>query len=207
MFRPEHRLGSAIYRIAELVGACCLLLGSAAEAARFSTVVIDAGHGGQDKGAQRAGVRESRLTLQTAARLEKLLQKKGIKTVMTRRSDVFVSLDSRIAMANRQRSAIFVSIHFNADTSSRYRGVETFFYGPAGRRLAQSIQGRLASRLKTEDRGAKGRSLKVITGTACPAVLVECGFLSHPGERGRCSSAVYQQAAAQAICDGIMATR
>lgn len=147
------------------------------------------------------------MTLQTALRLEELLRKKRIRTVMTRRSDVFVSLDRRIATANREHSAIFVSIHFNAYASSRFRGVETFYYGLAGRHFAQSIQRRLASRLKTQDRGAKGRSLKVLTGTSCPAVLVECGFLSHAGERARCQTAAYQQAAAQAICDGIMAAR
>jgi N-acetylmuramoyl-L-alanine amidase len=190
-----------------LLGVLCLLFGAIAEAARFNTVVIDAGHGGKDKGAFRSGVRESHLTLQTAQRLEKLLKRKGLKTAMTRRSDVFVSLGSRVAIANRHRSAVFVSIHFNACTDSRYRGVETFYAGPAGSKLARAIQTRLASRLKTQNRGVKQRSFKVLRQTKCPAVLVECGFLSHGSERARCRSAAYQQTAAQAICDGIMAVR
>lgn len=190
-----------------LLGALCLLFGAIAEAARFNTVVIDAGHGGKDKGAFRSGVRESHLTLQTAQRLEKLLKRKGLKTAMTRRSDVFVSLGSRVAIANRHRAAVFVSIHFNACTDSRYRGVETFYAGPAGSKLARAIQTRLASRLKTQNRGVKQRSFKVLRQTKCPAVLVECGFLSHGSERARCRSAAYQQTAAQAICDGIMAVR
>jgi N-acetylmuramoyl-L-alanine amidase len=185
-----------------------LSLGLLAQAqARFSTVVIDAGHGGKDKGAYWGGVRESHLTLQVAQRLEALLKKKGMKTAMTRRSDTFVSLGSRVAVANRHRSSVFVSIHFNACPDRRYRGVETFYAGPAGRKLAVAIQGRLASRLKTSNRGVKQKSYKVLRLTSSPAVLVECGFMSNTAERGRCRTGVYQQAAAQAICDGIMAAR
>ena len=204
---PGVTISSLFLRAASLLAGLCLLLGGAAEAARFHTVVIDPGHGGKDKGAFRGGVRESHLTLQTARRLESLLKRKGLKTTMTRRSDVFVSLSSRVAIANRHRSAVFVSIHFNACRDSRYRGVETFYGGPAGSKLARAIQTRLASRLKTHNRGVKQRSFKVLRQTKCPAVLVECGFLSHGGERNRCRSGAYQQAAAQAICDGIMAVR
>jgi N-acetylmuramoyl-L-alanine amidase len=185
-----------------------LCLGLAAQAqARFSTVVIDAGHGGKDKGAYWGGVRESHLTLQVAQRLETLLKKKGLKTVMTRRSDVFVSLGSRVAIANRYRASVVVSVHFNACTDRRYRGVETFYAGQAGRKLAQSIQSRLAPRLKTNNRGVKRKSYKILRLTLAPAVLVECGFLSNAAERSRCKTAGYQQTAAQAICDGVMAAR
>jgi N-acetylmuramoyl-L-alanine amidase len=185
----------------------CLLVGAQMEATGFSTVVIDAGHGGKDKGAYWGGVRESQLTLQVAQRLEQLLKRRGMKTAMTRRSDVFVSLGSRVAVANRYGSSVFVSIHFNACTDRRYRGVETFYGGPAGRKLAQSIQSRLATRLKTSNRGVKPRSFKVLRLTSSPAVLVECGFLSNTAERGRCKTTGYQQTTAQAICDGIMAAR
>jgi len=207
MYSPGLKGFSAVKRWASIFLIFCLTIGGSAEAARFSTVVIDAGHGGNDKGAFRSGVRESYLTLQTAQRLEQLLKKKGFKTAMTRRSDAFVSLDSRVATANRYASSVLVSIHFNSCTDSRYRGVETFYGGPAGMTLAKAIQSRLAARLKTANRGAKQRGFKVLRQTKGPAVLVECGFLSNPGERSRCKTSGYQQTAAQAICDGIMAAR
>jgi N-acetylmuramoyl-L-alanine amidase len=185
----------------------CLAFSAEVQAARFSTVVIDPGHGGKDKGAYWGGVRESHLNLQVAQRLERLLKRKGMKTAMTRRSDVFVSLGSRVAVANRYRSSVFVSIHFNACPDRRFRGVETFYAGPAGRKLAKSIQSRLAPRLKTSNRGVKHHAYKVLRLTVSPAVLVECGFISNTAERGRCKTAGYQQTAAQAICDGIMAAR
>lgn len=182
------------------------LFGSLAEA-KITTVVIDPGHGGKDKGAFWGGIRESHLALQVAQRTEALLKRRGMRTVMTRRSDVFVSLPSRVSIANRQRNAVFVSIHFNACPDSRFRGVETFYWGPAGKSFASQIQKRLAQRTKTLNRGVKRKGYRVLVHTRCPAVLVECGFISHPGERARCRTAAYQQAVAQSICDGVMAAR
>lgn len=207
MFRSRMKAASPAWLVGWLIAFQAALSCGPATAGGFSTVVIDAGHGGKDKGAFHGGIRESRLTLGLAQRLEKLLAKKGLRTVMTRRSDVFVSLGRRVAIANRYRSAVFVSIHFNACGDPRYRGTEIFYGGPSSRKLAKSIQGRLASRLKTRDRGVKIRPYKVLRLTRCPAVLVECGFLTNAAERARCRTAAYQQTAAQAICDGILAAR
>ena len=176
-------------------------------AARFSTVIIDPGHGGKDKGAYWGGVRESTLNLKVAQHLEGLLKKRGIRTVMTRRSDVFVSLGSRAAIANRYRSAVLVSIHFNASTNRAIKGAETFYWGEQGRIIAGAIQRRLPARLKTVNRGAKRHGFTILVQTRCPAVLVECGFISNTSERGRCLTAWYQQTAARAIYDGLMACR
>ncbi len=86
----------------------------------FRTVVVDAGHGGNDNGASRRyGGAEKTATLDVATRLERKLRESEFKTVMTRSDDTFVSLDKRAAISNRQKNAIFVSIHFN---DSRRRG-------------------------------------------------------------------------------------
>ncbi|MBK1825902.1 N-acetylmuramoyl-L-alanine amidase family protein [Haloferula rosea] len=182
-------------------------LAGMAEAARFSTVVIDPGHGGKDKGAYWGGVRESTLNLKVATKLEALLKKRGIRTVMTRRSNVFVSLQSRVAMANRYRSAVFVSIHFNASTNTTIKGAETYYWGTTGRMIAGAIQRRLPARVVTRNRGARRHGFTVLTQTRCPAVLVECGFISNSRERARCSTDWYQETAARAIYDGLMACR
>jgi len=183
------------------------LLAGAVQAARFSTVIIDPGHGGKDKGAYWGGVRESQLNLKVAQELEKLLKKRGIRTVMTRRSDVFVSLGHRAAVANRYRSAVFVSIHFNASTNRSIKGAETYYWGSTGRMIAGAIQRRLPSRVKTSNRGIRRHGYTVLMKTRCPAVLVECGFISNSRERGRCATQWYQQTAARAIYDGLMACR
>src|SRR6266481_8572425 len=87
----------------------------------FKTVVVDAGHGGKDSGAyRRSGPPEKMVTLDVAQRLERRLRESQIKTVMTRDSDVFIPLNDRVAIENKQKNAIFVSIHFN---DSRKRGM------------------------------------------------------------------------------------
>jgi N-acetylmuramoyl-L-alanine amidase len=86
----------------------------------FSTVVVDAGHGGIDSGAlRRYAPPEKMVTLHVAQRLERKLRESKIKTVMTRDSDVFIPLNDRVAAENSQKNAIFVSIHFNDSRKRR----------------------------------------------------------------------------------------
>ena len=189
-------------------GFICLFGGAgSAAAARFNTVVIDPGHGGRDRGAVWGGVRESNLNLAVAQDLEALLKKRGIRTVMTRRSDVFVSLQRRAQIANAQRNAVLVSIHFNASTNTAVRGAETFYWGNQGRILANAIQRRLAPRLQVRNRGIHRKGYTIMMQTRHPVVLVECGFISNPNERRRCVTRWYQQTAAKAIYDGLIAYR
>lgn len=184
-----------------------ICLAAIAPAAKFSTVIIDAGHGGKDKGAFWGGVRESRLALSVAQHLEGMLKKKGVRTVMTRRSDVFISIPRRAAVGNAYRHAVLVSIHFNAHTNTRVRGTETFHWGASGKVLAGAIQRRLAPRLGTINRGVQRKGFTLLVQSRHPAVLVECGFISNPAERARCVTRSFQVTAAQAICDGLMAYR
>ena len=166
-------------------------------------VILDAGHGGRDRGAVWGGVRESDLNLKVAKRVESSLKGRGYSVTMTRRSDVFVSLGRRAQIANRYRNCIFVSIHFNATLHTGVRGAETFYVGSRGSYLAKSIQRGLVSELKVRDRGYKYRRYSVLSHTHCPAVLVECGFISNSYERSRCKTSGYQAAASRAIVAGI----
>lgn len=177
-----------------------------AQARTVSRVIIDAGHGGKDKGAHRGRVYEKTLALSVAKRTEALLKAKGMPVTMTRRSDKFISLTDRALIANRYKNAVFVSIHFNAHTSSRYHGLESFYYGAEGSKLASHIHLRLLSRLKIKDRRSRQRKdLAVLRRTSCPAVLIECGYISNPTERARCVTSSYQYNCARAIADGILA--
>lgn len=183
-----------------------LSLGLSAHARDVSRVIIDAGHGGKDKGANRGKVYEKDLALSVAKRVAKLLKDRQMPVTMTRSGDAYISLSGRAAIANRYRNALFVSIHFNAHKSSRYHGVETYYYGEQGKRLAAHIHLRLLSRLKIRNRDTRQRKdLAVLNKTRCPAVLVECGYISNHTERRRCQTATYQNECAIAIADGIMA--
>ncbi|HWK09989.1 MAG TPA: N-acetylmuramoyl-L-alanine amidase [Vicinamibacterales bacterium] len=108
-----------------------------------SRIVIDAGHGGHDPGAQGNGINESELTLDVAQRLQKLLQKvPDVEVVMTRDSDVFIPLQERTAIANREGADLFLSIHANASRSPAARGIETYFLNFATNPEAEAVAAR-----------------------------------------------------------------
>jgi len=171
-------------------------------------VVIDAGHGGRDEGAKWGGVRESDLNLKVAKKVEALLKAKGIPVTMTRTSDKYVSLSQRAAIANKYTDVIFISIHFNAHRLTSVKGVETFYASAKGKPIAIGIQRKVVGLVKTRNRYIKrGINYAVLNKTKCPAVLVECGFISNASERRRCNTSWYQSLAARGIVEGILLTR
>ena len=196
-------------------------------------VVIDAGHGGDDRGAvSRKGVREKDCTLDTSIRLEKILKSRGISTVMTRRKDVFIELEERARIASRYSNYIFVSIHFN-DASGSARGLETYCFPPLGggsteyegrvfKRDSVTMPGNKSDLLniflanaihqqiiklypqdEEADRGVKRARFVVLKENHLPAVLVEGGFLSNRTESGKISTPEYRQLMAEKIANGI----
>lgn len=187
--------------------AAALVLGGIANAANFRTVVIDPGHGGQDLGGQWGRVYEKHLALDTAVRLEKKLKAAGYQTVMTRRSDYFVSLPGRVAIGNNQKNAIFVSVHYNFTVNQDANGLETFYHGEGSRLLAQHVQYNLVRRTNTIDRKAKFARFFVLRNSTIPSILVECGFISNSSERNRMKSADFRDSLAQGIVDGIQGYR
>ncbi len=184
-----------------------LVLLASAQAAGFRTVVIDPGHGGHDKGGQWGLVYEKHLALDTSARLEKELQKRGFRTVMTRRSDYFISLPERVRITKQHRNAIFVSVHYNYTWKKHVSGLETFYHSGKSRALASHIQNGMLGKVRAVNRGAKYARYYVIRNNDCPAVLVECGFVSNARERARMKSAWFRQALAEGIADGIVRYR
>jgi N-acetylmuramoyl-L-alanine amidase len=168
------------------------------------TVVIDAGHGGYDRGGipgQR--VSEKDMTLDVAQRLKSVLAASGYRVVMTRDSDVFVPLGTRCAIANSNRNAIFVSVHFNSATRSGASGIETYFYNRDSLSLASAIHHYVAGGAPSSNRGVRRRGYFVLRRTNMPAVLVECGFLTNPTEAGYAQNASYRQKLAEAIAAGV----
>ncbi|PYI92306.1 MAG: N-acetylmuramoyl-L-alanine amidase [Verrucomicrobia bacterium] len=185
----------------------CLCAGAPrleAQLTRFTTIVIDAGHGGYDRGGipgQR--IPEKVMTLDVSQRLKPLLEKAGYRVIMTRDSDVFVPLPTRIAIANSYPNAVFICVHFNSATRSGANGIETYFYSTESAPLAASIQGAVLGGAPTENRGVRRRGYYVLRRTTIPAVLVECGFLTNPTEAQYAQSAAYRQKLAENIARGI----
>jgi N-acetylmuramoyl-L-alanine amidase len=202
------------FGIALAAGLLITGLSSASHAARRSsssggdsspiTVVIDAGHGGHDRGGipgQR--IAEKDMTLDVALRLRNVLSANGYHVVMTRSDDVFVPLAGRVAIANSYRNAVFVCIHFNATGRSGASGIETYFYSRDSLPLASAIHYYVTGGAPSANRGVRRRGYYVLRKTTIPAVLVECGFLTNPTEAAYAQSAGYRQKLADEIAAGI----
>ncbi|MHA7840168.1 MAG: N-acetylmuramoyl-L-alanine amidase family protein, partial [bacterium] len=130
--RSLERLRLALRsRLCVLVAAGLIGVMAAASAIatdRFDVVVLDAGHGGHDEGATGpSGLHEKDLVLDVARRLAHRLRARGLRVVLTREDDRFLSLEQRTAVANDARADLFLSIHANASRSTRPKGVETYF--------------------------------------------------------------------------------
>lgn len=200
-----------------LVGGACIALASCAgtgggnrknTSRTFTTVVVDAGHGGRDAGAQRRyGPAEKVVTLDVAQRLNRKLRESQFRTVMTRNSDVFIPLDERVAIGNRQGNSIFVSVHFNDARRRGIHGFETYYSSPYARSLAQRIQRKLLSLPGTTNRGVKTANFRVIKNAIYPSVLVECGFLSNRREGAQARSAAYRDMLADKISEAVVEER
>ncbi len=174
----------------------------------FTTVVVDAGHGGKDNGAfRRFGGAEKNATLDVATRLASKLRESQFHVVMTRSSDVFIPLDERAAISNRQKNAIFVSVHFNDSGRRGIRGFETYYHSAAARPLAYRIQQQLMTLPGASNRGVKTANFRVLRKAAYPAVLVECGFLSNRTEGAAARSANRRDDLADKIAEAIVDQR
>jgi N-acetylmuramoyl-L-alanine amidase len=184
---------------------------SAAQARRASqdsgastTVVIDAGHGGHDRGGiPGQTIAEKEMTLDVAQRLKKVLAASGYRVVMTRDSDVFVPLATRVAIANSYSNAVFVSVHFNSARRSGAGGIETYFYGRESLPLASAVHYFVAGGAPSSNRNVRRRGYYVLRKTRVPAVLVECGFLTNPNEAALAQTASYRQKLAEEIATGV----
>ncbi len=200
-------------------------------------VVVDPGHGGGDYGTRAArGLSEKAANLDVSKRLVRLLEAAGIPWVLTRTKDRYVDHGVRAALADDRPGYIFVSIHFNEDSSRETVGWETYCLSPQyapstssggtlrgdereawpGNEfdhhnflLTQAIH-RAAVTAKTNapsDRGLKRARFKVLRLARAPSVLVEGGFMSNPAESALLKTEAYRQQIAQWVFDGIMAYR
>lgn len=194
------------------------------------TIMIDAGHGGKDTGA--IGVnkkKEKDITLAIALKLRRQLIRQGYSVRLTRGGDTFPTLEQRVAIweKSRPRPDLFISIHCNATSNRKVSGLETFAATPLNvpstsddklntnasasnpfnrqnTLLAYSVQRALTKNLPhSPDRGVKHAKFYVIRNVACPAILVEVGFLSNWSECSRLSTDSYQEQVAKALLTGI----
>lgn len=170
-----------------------------------STIVLDAGHGGTDPGAQRGSIDEKDLTLAIVKETERLLKQSGVKVTLTRDSDSTVTLAERVEITNKKSPDLFLSVHINSlQSTSDIHGIETYYQTPQSKALAQAIHDSLVTGLEAPDRKIRTARFYVINRTSVPAVLAEVGFISHKQERDKLASADYQKKVAGALAKGVV---
>ncbi|MED5586587.1 MAG: N-acetylmuramoyl-L-alanine amidase [Verrucomicrobiota bacterium] len=184
-------------------------LSATAGAADFSRVVIDAGHGGHDRGAGFSHTYEKHLALDVARRLDLYLKAQGIQTTLTRDSDKFVTLSRRVAISHAAGNAIFISIHFNHARRRSAAGIETFYNArnAASRKLAQMVQSATLYKTRSKNRGVKHARFHVLSQNKQPAILLECAFLTNSSDRTRALDPVYRQRIVEGIAMAIIKFR
>lgn len=189
------------------------------------TVVIDAGHGGMDGGAVGTtyGTLEKNINLDVAKKTYLLLNLFGVPCTMTRTEDISLNynpenttaknksadLFARLDFTNRQASPLFLSIHMNKFEQSRYSGAQTFFSPnhEGSKILGERIQEKMIAMVdNTNTRVAKQSdgSIFLLKNLKCPAVIVECGFLSNPTEEKNLTDEKYQKKISYAIVCGYL---
>ncbi|GEM_PF-2649044 len=166
-------------------------------------VAVDAGHGGSDSGAVGNGLLEKDINLDVALRLADLLDDDSADTsgggdwdvLLTRSSDVFVSLQQRVTLANSFGAASFVSIHSNSFSDPQANGTETYAWaeGTTAAMLRDKIHGEMIAAWGLTDRGTKTANFYVLVNTSMPASLSEMGFITNPGDAAFLGSAQARQ--------------
>lgn len=178
------------------------------------TIVVDAGHGGHDNGAKApdGSVFEKNLTLSFATLVSQKLGEEGATVILTRKTDVFIPLEERSEIANRNGADFFISIHVNSNSlNNSTSGGITFYHlnDQVGQLLAQTIQHEIGSLVSIPSIGAwsDGRiyhtGFAVLRHSRMPAVLIETGFINHSGDRAKLQTEEYRDSLAAAIVKGL----
>jgi len=162
----------------------------------IENIILDAGHGNRDKGCSYGGYNEKDIALSIVKNIAVRLHKPFL---LTRYTDVFVSLKERCRIANENSPKMFVSIHCNAASNLSARGVEVWYYNHLG--ISKKLAGLFVNRLSiwsSKNRGIKrayvdNKGIYVLKYTKCPAVLLELGFLSSSLDRKRLVDPIWQK--------------
>lgn len=184
------------------------------------TVVLDAGHGAADPGKIGTNdLKEKDLNLAITLKLKKLLEKQGIKVIMTRSDDKPLhdegaknkkaeDMQKRVALINGNSPDCAISIHQNSYSQSDVKGAQVFYYQSSneGKELGETVQAKLIEMLDKENhRQVKGNSTYyLLKKTEVPLVIVECGFLSNPEEAALLGTKEYQTKVAEAVAAGVV---
>lgn len=176
-------------------------------------VVIDAGHGGKDGGAEEYGILEKDIDLAIVLALKEFfdMSEKNIKVYYTRMEDINPTYESRVGLANKSKADLFISVHNNSyDLSSEIKGTEVMYSEShegefTSQRLAEICMEELTGALGSSDRGIlEGDSIYIINNSEVPVALLEIGFMTNAEELKLLNTPEYQKKTAEAIYNAVL---
>ncbi|MGG3564588.1 SH3 domain-containing protein [Neobacillus rhizosphaerae] len=168
------------------------------------TIVLDPGHGGGDNGTTGAsGTLEKELTLRTARLLYDKLRAAGANVYLTRNSDSFIPLSSRVSTAHSYNADAFISLHYDSNLDRSVRGMTGYYYHNYQKSLADTLYASTVAQTKLKDRGVRFGDFHVVRENNQKAVLMELGYLSNPEEEMTVKSGVFQENAASGLFNGL----
>lgn len=171
-------------------------------------IVIDAGHGGEDKGGEKDGILEKDINLAIAKLVRDKLCNMGYRVQMIREDDAYVEKEDRVKQANENKAAIYVSIHQNISEDWALKGIEVWYDGTDGggdsKRLAQLVGQQTVKKTQAAERGIReDLGLHETSKLLMPACAIWTGFLTNDEEGGKLTTEEYQEQAAGGIAQGI----
>lgn len=170
-----------------------------------ATIVIDAGHGGNDPGALGESVVEKDITLSTAHHLKALLADTGAEVILTRDDDSYVYLSDRLADSFNSHADVFLSLHYDASaTPNSMSGTTTYYFHNKDLRLAQLVNDHLANQGPLSNNGVRIGDYYVLRNNARASLLLELGFMNHDIDYSYIETDEYHQVAAQAIYQALV---
>lgn len=169
------------------------------------TIVIDAGHGGNDRGTTGAlGTDEKDITLITSELLSSKLQAAGANVIMTRESDEYVDLRKRVSIGHQVDADAFISLHYDAIDNSSVKGFTTYYMHSYQKELAKYVHNGLGNMISLKDRGTQPGDYLVLRENKQNAILIELGYLSNPSEERNVTTQNYREQATHGIYNGII---
>lgn len=174
-------------------------------------IVIDPGHGGDDKGRESFSKKnlEKNISLSIGKKVaSKLSQYKDIEVILTRSEDINLSVENRIEKANSQNADVFLAIHLNGEyKGNTANGIETYYQKESidnSGKLAKSIQDTVCLYLETRNRGVLATNMDLLKNTTMPSAWIEAGFITNEKEEKKLMSNSYQEKMAEGIAQGIL---
>jgi N-acetylmuramoyl-L-alanine amidase len=173
-------------------------------------VLIDPGHGGDDPGVVVGGLTEADIVADLASKVEGRISAAGAQAFMTRGPGA-LSDEERVRLANAAEADLVVSLHVDADANPKCHGVATYFYGTlplpgqrdrgsvVGARLADLVQREVVARTDLLDCRTHAKTWELLRGTRMPAVRVEVGYLTNPGDASRLATAEFRDSVAEGV--------